>query len=456
MSKRNPWLGWVSYDENSVSNGYNFVGRSGEISELFSLIDNNLLVTLYGKSGIGKSSILSAGIFPSLRAADYVPVLCRCTEAEYPQFVIDQIKTQCDIVTESNLSDFKDLGDFFKNVEFIKDNRPVFPVLVFDQFEDWFRINKRGVEKLLSDIAYLISNDYCGITNYRFLISIREDYLYLLEDCINRKKAAELKQNRYRLNDLTESQAQEIFDLGVISHDVKKRLLDITKDSSGFNPGLISFFCHELYCRYPDGITSEAIEDLNNENDLIEDYYNRCFQRGGLSKSSREYIENHLQEDGLRRPQNLESVARHISAPELERLLNGENKLLRKFPVGEDEHIELVHDRLASIINIRLSKDIEDRREQMLGVTLTIYFIALGYLLWTSLIPMILRSTSHWIASDSFRELMHTSGYGILIFLLLFLIPIMICRYFFKNLTGRRSIVSIIIQLLISLLLISI
>ena len=35
---KNPWLGWASYDEKSLSQGYHFKGRSSEISELFSLL----------------------------------------------------------------------------------------------------------------------------------------------------------------------------------------------------------------------------------------------------------------------------------------------------------------------------------------------------------------------------------------------------------------------------------
>ena len=77
--KRNPWLGLASYEEHLVmgDNSYKFCGRADATSELFSLVDNNLFVTLYGKSGIGKSSILQAGLFPKMRANRYFPVHIR-------------------------------------------------------------------------------------------------------------------------------------------------------------------------------------------------------------------------------------------------------------------------------------------------------------------------------------------------------------------------------------------
>ena len=53
---RNPWIGLSSYDEKMISKGYKFCGRSNATMELYSLVDNNINVTLYGKSGTGKSS----------------------------------------------------------------------------------------------------------------------------------------------------------------------------------------------------------------------------------------------------------------------------------------------------------------------------------------------------------------------------------------------------------------
>ena len=83
MKKKNPWIGAAYYeDPNTAEHACKFFGRDQEVSELLQFVDNNICTTLYGKSGIGKTSILNAGLFPRLRKAKYFPVYIRlgCTE----------------------------------------------------------------------------------------------------------------------------------------------------------------------------------------------------------------------------------------------------------------------------------------------------------------------------------------------------------------------------------------
>ena len=56
---------------------YLFCGRDRESEELFREIDHNPVVTLYGRSGLGKTSLLNAGVFPLLRTYGYRPVPVR-------------------------------------------------------------------------------------------------------------------------------------------------------------------------------------------------------------------------------------------------------------------------------------------------------------------------------------------------------------------------------------------
>ena len=70
--KVNPWLGLRSYEE-----GEYIYGRDKEAKELAFNIINGFLTIVYGKSGIGKSSILKAGVFPQLRNEDFYPIYIR-------------------------------------------------------------------------------------------------------------------------------------------------------------------------------------------------------------------------------------------------------------------------------------------------------------------------------------------------------------------------------------------
>lgn len=76
--KSNPWAGLSSYqDPKYTDNPLKFSGREDDIYDLTRMVMKNIFVTLYGKSGIGKTSLLNAGVFPSLRDAGFLPVSVR-------------------------------------------------------------------------------------------------------------------------------------------------------------------------------------------------------------------------------------------------------------------------------------------------------------------------------------------------------------------------------------------
>src|SRR6185369_3383241 len=74
LDPHNPWPGLAAYDE--ASQGY-FHGREDDAVDLLRLIRVSPLTVLYGKSGLGKSSLLQAGVFPQLRGEHYLPVYVR-------------------------------------------------------------------------------------------------------------------------------------------------------------------------------------------------------------------------------------------------------------------------------------------------------------------------------------------------------------------------------------------
>ena len=67
----NPWPGLNQFFED---HDRYFRGRDEEKAELFRLVKSETLTILFGKSGLGKSSLLQAGLFPLLRQAGYLPV----------------------------------------------------------------------------------------------------------------------------------------------------------------------------------------------------------------------------------------------------------------------------------------------------------------------------------------------------------------------------------------------
>src|SRR5262249_19176273 len=74
VNAENPWPGLLAFRE--TDQGY-FQGRQTETGELFRLVMRERLTILFGLSGLGKSSLLQAGLFPLLRRENIFPVYIR-------------------------------------------------------------------------------------------------------------------------------------------------------------------------------------------------------------------------------------------------------------------------------------------------------------------------------------------------------------------------------------------
>ena len=74
IDTQHPWLGLASFTEETRQY---FYGREEEVGELSRRVQRKLLTVLFGQSGLGKTSILNAGIVPRLRLEGYCPVYVR-------------------------------------------------------------------------------------------------------------------------------------------------------------------------------------------------------------------------------------------------------------------------------------------------------------------------------------------------------------------------------------------
>jgi hypothetical protein len=74
VDAEHPWLGLASFTEETRAY---FYGREEEVAELCRRVQRKLLTILFGQSGLGKTSILRAGIVPRLRKDGYCPVFMR-------------------------------------------------------------------------------------------------------------------------------------------------------------------------------------------------------------------------------------------------------------------------------------------------------------------------------------------------------------------------------------------
>ena len=89
VDERNPWLGLASFTEETRAY---FYGREEEVAELARRVQRKLLTVLFGQSGLGKTSILRAGLVPRLRGQGYCPIYVRIDYARSAPEPAEQIK----------------------------------------------------------------------------------------------------------------------------------------------------------------------------------------------------------------------------------------------------------------------------------------------------------------------------------------------------------------------------
>ena len=395
-----PWRGLASYeDPNIAKHDYKFCGRDTESLEVAKLVDNNLFVTVYGRTGVGKTSLLNAGVFPILRNIDYYPIYVRLSygaeNGDYAKTIIKAIE-KSGLFIESlfkyndTTNDNKEskqitiLWQYFCTHKF-KINETtteyVFPVIVLDQFEEIFFQKREQAKILLQQIYYLLSDNlivpegWSTETNYRFVASIREDNLYLLEDVIDELALPVFKENRYRLRAMSSENAKEaILTPGVSclkkgeeTEIAKKIIQNATEKDGSISSLILSLLCNLIWKRAEQKnkenpvITKEDVPgDKESTDKILTDFY-----LSHTTKKQRAVIEQHyLTEDGHRKSSSVE-------IPNVNKLTASDCRIIREVGAEKEKSFELTHDRIAKVA-YRQKRRKDDNKARILTSVLLI------------------------------------------------------------------------------------
>ena len=449
--KQNPWLGLASYDEQAVAQGYKFCGRERAINELYSIVDNNLLTTLYGKSGIGKSSLLQAGVFPRLRTDNYLPVMIRLGAGiagnySYTTIVMDAVRKavaeaggRCVATQEGEAAcEEERLWHFFHSTEFQSaGGDTLFPVIVLDQFEELYYRDKQQLSTLLKALYLLVddsplsSNEEDEVPNYRIVLSIREDDLFHLEDSIDKLRLTEMKYNRYRLRELTDDEARDIILLPGASlfspseaDAIADRIIQEAKaGSEEISTAVLSLLCSRIYYACPTltdssastGITLQRITEFfrQAEGNFLKSFYDDIIKEL-KSPAKWYYIEDTLVTDEGRRNSVLKSEF-DKRVPNCDFLFRGEKSMLRCITTaGTDEpRVEIIHDMLArQMMSSRNERKLQEqakalRKQRITAIAIILLAIVLGAVFYTQYRSIVaernsmLKMQSHYIAEKA-------------------------------------------------------
>ena len=413
----NPWAGLSSYEDPATAERkLKFCGRDDDSYDVAKLVMGNIFVTLYGKSGIGKTSLINAGVFPELREGQYTPLSLRLgiRDEEHPKsyqaIIIDAIErtvTRFETVPvieeqpDEQATDY--LWNYYARHRFYdKNEESTTPVVVFDQFEEVFRSNRQEAETLLRQLDYLNDKDHtldsCIVdgelyryqTNFRFVVSIREDDLYRLEDSIDNCYLPALKRCRYRLRSLSEQGARDAIltpGEGLFSKDEQEQIAQAIigiarkKEDNCIGTNVLSLICSRLFLESRNaGQKQITLKLVNNyiAGNPFEKYYNEATK--DFSNKEKSYIEGNLIDSTGRRNSVSESdFFLHIKNGET--LLEGPKRILQRISVSSDSkgnRIELIHDSFCdAILKITL-----DKKNRYRNILQCIYVVPLSCILF--------------------------------------------------------------------------
>lgn len=178
MTVFRPYKGLMPYDREDRDN---FFGREQDCEILLGKILSHNFTLLYAGTGVGKSSLLSAGVIPELEDLDKenLDVAYHRTWIDDPttalKTTVRQALRRRKKIAEGDLSDLDDVSlvDFF-DVCCDYSSDPL--ILVLDQFEEFFRYHadRPHFPQLIEQLSRLITNRDLPLT---VVMSMREDFL---------------------------------------------------------------------------------------------------------------------------------------------------------------------------------------------------------------------------------------------------------------------------------------
>jgi WD40 repeat protein len=390
LDRDNPWPGLESFEESARDY---FHGREAEAGDLLRRVIDAPLTVLFGKSGLGKTSLLKAGLFPRLREKNFLPVHVRLDIRPDAPELGEQLRDGLLAEFERQRVDAppfrpgETLWEYLHRADlelWNEQNYPLTPVLVLDQFEEVFTLGERlpeSVEGCKIDLGDLAENripaelagrlavDASAAQGldlrrmaYKLVVTLREDFLPHLESW--RAAVPSLGRVRVRLLPMRPEQAlSAVYDTAphLMDKPLARRIVAFVAAAAQgeaqeplgggeVEPALLSLFCRGLNERRKKQGSDRFDEQLleGAQQSIIADYYRSCVE--GLPDSVSRFIETDLiTEKGFRNSYAKDdAVPAFLTEEQLDRLIN--RRLLRVEERYGTARIELTHDLLTRAV----------------------------------------------------------------------------------------------------------
>ncbi len=400
--------------------------RQNDINFLVERIQRNdhKLTIIYGQSGVGKSSLLQAGLIPtvqhdSIDSFQVIPILQR-VYTDWVQELGKGLTTALNATPYfSNLPEFntpeKILHQFQVNTE-----RDLITLLIFDQFEELFVTLQKPDER--RDF-YRFLKTCLDLPYVKVILSIREDYLHFLLECNGRLVNLDIVSNNildqrilYPIGNWQPDQAKSLVQkitkqthFQLEESLIDRVVQDLSKEFGEVRPIELQVVGAQLQAEKITTLQQYLQLGKNPKAKLVNHHLEDVVKDCGIeNKRAAELVLYLLTEDNEKRPQKTRKdlerelkVLAEYPIIELERLnlvldifvQSGLVVLLKKVP---EHHYQLVHDYLVTIIRQREgAKFISDLTQERVKRKQLQKWLTLGSVV-VSLMMAFLSGTALW------------------------------------------------------------
>ena len=254
-----PYRGLLSFDQQHARF---FFGRDADCQRLLERLAQHPFVVVVGASGSGKSSLVKAGLLPSL-AQNILPDSSRWrvlafTPGSQPLLAVaSQLATFLPLVdrpraVDDSMARLAERSDTLRSTLFAYTaDQPTSVLLIVDQFEEVFTLCQEGPERCRAQIEQFIANlaDAVHESNgrIRVLLTLRADFL---DRCLAYPKLRELLEDRQLLLGPLEAAGLReaiVRPAGVVGALLEKGLVEILLRDVGSEPGMLPLLQQALY-----------------------------------------------------------------------------------------------------------------------------------------------------------------------------------------------------------------
>ncbi len=290
-----------------------FFGRETEIESICSQILARRSFILHGRSGVGKSSIIRAGIAPRLKAQGHLAFVIRSFTdplGEMLEELVEALNVNPDAVSDQTTTVAEAIGQAELLKTYIADATKDAPerslIFFLDQFEEFFSLlDDTAHERFIAALSVLLAAETLPV---KLVFVLREDFLAEMSQF--KSAIPEIFHHEYRLKRLSREQAARAITEPALAvgcqyePQLVARLVDDLSDHESVDPPQLQIVCDCLFDSKDEKgqLTLAAYEELGTASQILASYLERVLRRFNTTQlqTAKAILTTLISDDGRR------------------------------------------------------------------------------------------------------------------------------------------------------------